>query len=73
MKFTSADPYNERIQRIVLAAFRSEPIRETEEVFLVDRAQHRSRGSLDDFVFEGHNRERTLAPVFLRNVAPTGR
>ena len=25
------------------------------------------------FVFEGHNRERTLAAVFLRNVAPTGR
>ena len=69
----AADPDDERIQRIVLTAFWSEPIREPEEVFLVDRAQHRSHGSLDDFVFEGRNRERTLAAVFLRNVAPAGR
>ena len=69
----AADPDDERIQRIVLTAFWSEPIREPEEVFLVDRAQHRSRGSLDDFVFEGRNRERTLAAVFLRHVAPAGR
>ena len=37
----------------------------------MDRAQHRCRGSLDDFVFEGCNRERALAAVFLRNIAPT--
>jgi hypothetical protein len=47
---------------MVLAAFRSEPIREPEEVFLVDRAQHRRRGSLDDFVFESRDRERSLLP-----------
>src|ERR1019366_6500270 len=68
----AADPDDERIQRIVLAAFWSEPIREPEEVFLVDRAQHRRRGSLDDFIFKSRNRERALAPIFLRNVTPTG-
>src|SRR6201987_2493346 len=48
-------------------------IREPEEILLVDRAQHRCHGSLDDFVFERRDRERALASVFLRNVAPTGR
>ena len=33
-----ADPDNKRVQRIVLAAFGSEPVRESEEIFLVDRA-----------------------------------
>jgi hypothetical protein len=32
----AGDPDYQRIQRIMLAAFGSEPIRETEEVFLVD-------------------------------------
>jgi hypothetical protein len=56
----------------VLAASRSEPIREPEEVFLVDRAQQRSHCSLDDFVFEGGNREWAFTTILLRNVAPTG-
>src|SRR6266542_3710206 len=66
----AADPDDERVQRIVRAAPSPEPIREPEEVFLVDRAQHRSRGSLDDLVFEGRDRQRALAAVLLRNVAP---
>src|SRR5208283_4317701 len=68
----AADPDDERVQRIVLAAFWSESIGEPEEILLVDRAQHPSHGSLDDFVFEGRHRERALLAVFLRNVAPTG-
>src|SRR3954463_8432010 len=43
-----------------------------EEIFLVDRAQHRCRGSLDDLVFQRRDRQRALAAVFLRNIAPTG-
>jgi hypothetical protein len=70
--FSAGDPDDQGIQRIVLAASRSEPIREPEEVFLVDRAQHRRR-SLDDLVFESRDRERALAAVLLRNVAPPGR
>src|SRR5208282_2997843 len=62
-----------RIQRIVLTAFRSEAIREPEEIFLVDRAQHRRRRSLDDLVFERGDRERASAAVLLRNIRPTRR
>ena len=69
----AADPDYQCIQRIVLAASRSEPIREPEEVFLVDHAQHCGHGSLDDLVFECGDRERAFAAVFLRNVAPAGR
>src|SRR6266513_2023183 len=48
----AGDPDHERIHRIVRAASGPEPIREPEEIFLVDRAQHRSRGPLDDQVLK---------------------
>ena len=51
----AADPDDERIQRIMLAALWSESIREPEEILLMDRAQHSSHGSLDDFVFESRH------------------
>src|SRR5229473_2411212 len=47
------------------AAPRPEPIREPEEVFLVDRIQHRSRRPLDDLVLKGRDRKRTLPAVRL--------
>jgi hypothetical protein len=52
---------------------RSEPVRETEKVFLVDRIQHRERRSLDELVFEGGNRERALPAIRLRYVPSPGR
>src|SRR5690606_16150708 len=61
------------IQRIMLAASGSEPVREPEELLLVDRAQQRGRRPLDDLVFESGDRKRALAAVLLRNVAPPGR
>ena len=64
------DPDNKRIQRIVRAAPGSESIREPEEVFLVDRVEHRNSRSLDDLVLQGGNRERALFPVRLRYVRP---
>lgn len=67
------DADHQRVQRIVLAAPWPEPVREPEEVLLVDRAQHRGRRPLDDLVFERGDREWTPAAVLLRNVAPTGR
>src|SRR5436309_753229 len=42
----------QRIQRIVCAAPWPEPVREPEEVFLVDRAQQRSHCPLDDLVLK---------------------
>jgi hypothetical protein len=44
------DPDAERIQRIVRATPRPEPIRDAEELFLVDRVQQRDNSPLDDLV-----------------------
>src|SRR5262249_7549933 len=54
------DSNNQRIQRIVLAALGPEPVRKSEEIFLVDRVQHRGGRSLDDFVFQSTHRNRPL-------------
>jgi hypothetical protein len=64
------DPNNERIQRIVRAAPRSESVREPKEVFLVDRVEHRNSRPLDDLVLQGGNRERALFAIRLRYVRP---
>ena len=42
LTFMLSIPDNERIQRVVRAAPRSESVREPEEVFLVDRVEHRN-------------------------------
>jgi hypothetical protein len=64
------DSDKESIQRIVLAALRSEPIAEPEEVLLVDLVQHRRRRPLDDLVLKGGNRKRPLLSVWLRYIGP---
>src|SRR5437764_5244368 len=53
----------ERIQRLMLASPRSEPVRKAEKVRLVDGAQHLDRGTLDDLVFQRRDSERSLPPV----------
>src|SRR5713226_8639222 len=55
------------------AASGPEPIREPEEVFLVDRVQHRSRRPLDDLVLKGGDRERALPAIRLGYEDPPGR
>ena len=52
-------------------ATRPEPVREPEEVFLVDRVQDRGRCTLDQLVFQGGDRKRTLPTVRLGDV-PAG-
>ena len=49
----AADPDHQRIQRIVLAAPRPEPVQYPKEIFLVDRVQHHGGRPLDDLVFQG--------------------
>src|SRR5436853_531272 len=44
----AVDSGDQCIQRIVRAALRPEPIRETNKLFLVDRVQHRAHRPLDD-------------------------
>src|SRR5271169_5357419 len=67
------DPDNERIQRVMRAAPGSESVREPEEVFLVDRVEHRNSRPLDDLVFQSGNRERALPAVSFGNVDPPRR
>src|ERR1700675_790237 len=68
----AADPNDECVQRVVLAAHRPEPIREPEEVLLVDRVEHREHCPLDDLVLESRDRERALFAIRLRYVPPSG-
>ena len=49
------------IQRVMLAAPRPKPVREAEEVRLVDGVQHLDGGALNDFVFQRGNTERRSA------------
>jgi hypothetical protein len=48
----SANPNCQGIQGIVLTAAGPEPVRESEEVFLVDRIEYRDHRALDDLVFQ---------------------
>src|SRR2546430_2842328 len=63
----------ERIQRLMLASPRSEPVRKAEKIRFVDGVQHLNRGTLDDLVFQRRYSERSLPPVGLRYIHPTHR
>ena len=52
----------------MLSALRSEPIREPEEVFLVDRVQHRYHCPLDDLVLKCSDSKRALSTIWLRYI-----
>src|ERR1700716_603726 len=69
----AVDPDAERIQRIVRATPRPEPIRDAEELFLVDRVQQRDNSPLDDLVLQGSDRERALPAIRLGYVDPPAR
>ena len=67
------DAYRQGIQRIVRPSSGTEPVREPEEVFLIDGVQHHNGRALDDFVFQGGNRQGPLPSVRLWNIRPAGR
>jgi len=69
----AVDPDTERVQRVMRAAPRPEPVRDAEEVFLVNRVQQRDHRPLDNFVFQGRDRERALTPVRFGYVDPPAR
>ena len=66
-------PDPERVQRVVLAAPGPEPVREAQEVLLVDRVEDRHDRLLDDLVLQGRDAQRSLSPVRLRDVGSLGR
>ena len=57
----------------MLAALRPEPVREAQEVLLVDRVEHFHQRPLDDLVFERRNPQRPHAAVCFRDVLTPGR
>src|SRR6266704_3865445 len=69
----SMDPDTECVQCVVRPASWPEPIREAEEVRLVDAVQDRRERTLDQFVLERGNSERPLASVRLRDEHPPNR
>src|ERR1700704_4911063 len=67
------DPKRERIQRLMLAAFRSETVAEAQEFRLIDRRQNCHHRSLDNLVLHGRDAERTLSAICLWNILPERR
>jgi len=67
------DAYRKGVQRIVRSLSRTKPVGEPEEISLVDRVQHHDSRTLNDFVFQGGNRQGPLTPVRLWNIGPAGR
>src|SRR6266851_5669826 len=65
-----ADPDGERVQCIVRTASGPEPVREPEEILLVDRVQHLDHRTLDDLVLQRCDAERALPAVRLWYVVP---
>ena len=51
--FLPRDPDTQRIQRLMLAASWSEPVRETPKVLLIDLLKNRGYSLLNDFVLQG--------------------
>src|ERR1700738_4271981 len=66
----AVDPDAERIQRIVRAASRPEPVRDSEELFLVDRIQQRAPRPWDDLAPQARARERALPAIRFWYVDP---
>src|SRR5947207_7416780 len=64
------DSNTQRIQRIVLTALRSEAIRESEEIFLVNPTEHCNCRPLDDFIFQCGDTQRSDLSIRFRNVLP---
>jgi hypothetical protein len=67
------NPDRERIQRLMRRAPGPEPIREAEEVLLVDGVQHLDERALEDLVLQRGDPERPQPPVRLRDEHPPSR
>src|SRR6266508_1891883 len=64
------DPDRQRVQRIMRAASRPEPVGEAPEIRLVHSVEHLDDGPLNDLVLQRSDAERPLPPVRLRDVHP---
>jgi hypothetical protein len=57
------DPGRQRIERVMRLAPRPKPIREADEIRLVDAVEHLHDGALQDLVLQRGDPQRALAPV----------
>ena len=60
--------YRQRIQRLMLAAPRSEPIGESHKVFLINLVEDDRHGLLDQLVFQRRHAQRSLPSVGFRDI-----
>ena len=60
----------ERVQRMMRAASRPEPVGETQEIHLVDGVEYLDDGPLENLVFQRGDAQRSLPPVRLRDIRP---
>ena len=67
------DPGSERIQRVMRATPRPEPVGKAEKVRLIDGVQHLHQRPLQDLVLQRSDPERPLPPVRLRYIDPPRR
>src|SRR6266404_4097185 len=67
----ASNPNGQSVQRIVLAASRSEPVREPEEIFFVDCVQHLHHSTLNDLIFQRGDPQRALPPIRFWDVSPS--
>jgi hypothetical protein len=65
--FLAADPNDECIQRIVLAAPRSESVREAQKVLFPYLVEDRSYRGLDDLIFQCRDSQWSLPSIAFRN------
>src|ERR1039458_8828081 len=73
MHALSLNPERERIQRVMRAATRPEPIRKAEEVRLIDGAEYLDHRPLKELVLQSGDPERPQPPIGLRYVHPPRR
>src|SRR6266852_7277319 len=71
--FFRIQPHPQRVQSIVLAAPRPEPIGEAQKVLFVNLIEDRHYGLLDDLVLQSCNTQGTLPSISFRNVGSLGR
>jgi hypothetical protein len=67
----AGNPDRQSVQRIVLTASRSEPVREPQEIFFVDCIQHLHHSALNDLIFQRGDPQRALPPIGFWDVAPS--
>ena len=67
----AGNPDSQSVQRIVLTASRSKPVREPQEVFFVDCIQHLHHSALNDLIFQRGDPQRALPPIGFWDVAPS--